>query len=79
MADHMALGPLMGLGIDQQDFFNAAKAGNKKNLKKLVDNGRISDVDLKNEDGQTPLFFACHEGHDECAKYLLEKGANPNE
>lgn len=79
MVNPMVLGPLNGLNADQQDFYNGAKTGNKKILKKLVDNGRIPDVDIKNANGQTPLFFACYEAHDDCVKYLLEKGANPNE
>lgn len=79
MAGLMTLGSLHGLNIDQKDFFHAAKTGNKKILKKLIDSGRIYDVDIKNSDGQTPLFFACVEGQEECVKYLLEKSANPNE
>lgn len=75
----MVLGPLENLNADQKDFFNGAKSGNRKILKKLVDRGKIPDVDIKNNDGQTPLFFACYDGCEEVVKYLLEKGANPNE
>lgn len=79
MAEPMILRSLAGLDVDQRDFYNAASSGNKKILKKLLDTGKIHDVDLKNEEGQTPLFYACFEGEDESVRYLLEKGANPNE
>lgn len=79
MAEPMTLHSLNGLGVDQKDFFTGAKTGNKKTLKKLMDTGRIQDVDIKNEEGQTPLFYACYEGEDEAVKFLLEKGANANE
>ena len=79
MAEPMTLRSLAGLGVNQKDFFTAASSGNKKTLKKLIDAGKIPDVDIKNEEGQTPLFFACFEGEDECVRFLLEKGANPNE
>ena len=79
MSPPMTLASLRSLGTDQRDFFAAAQTGNKKLLKKLCDSGRITDVDIKNEQGQTPLFFTCFEGFEECTKFLLEKGANPNE
>ncbi|XP_067934470.1 inactive serine/threonine-protein kinase TEX14-like [Watersipora subatra] len=79
MASLMPLGSLNGLGANQKEFFNAAKTGNKKILKKLLESGRITEVDVKNELGQTPLFFACAEGNEDCVKFLLEKGANANE
>jgi len=79
MADPMVLGSISNLDIYHQDFFNAAKNGNKKILKRLVDAGKISDVDVKNDHGQTPLFFASFAGNEDCIRFLLEKGANPNE
>ena len=75
----MVLGPLNGLTTDQREFFMAAKKGNNKILKKLIDTGRITEVDIKNGQGQTPLFFACFEGQEETVRFLLDKGANPNE
>ncbi|KAL5018487.1 hypothetical protein ScPMuIL_004209 [Solemya velum] len=56
---------------------NAAKTGNKKELKKVLDRG-IS-VDYPNDEGQSPLFCACFEDKAGVAKLLLSNGANPNE
>ena len=79
MTELIKLGGTNNLRPDEQDFFNAAKSGNKKVLRRFVESARIPEVDIKNELGQTPLFFACLEGNAECVKYLLEAGADSNE
>lgn len=40
--------------------------------------GRPVDVDAADQDGWTPLHYACDRGHVEVAKLLLEEGANVN-
>jgi ankyrin repeat protein len=37
-----------------------------------------ADIDLPNPDGMTPMMMAIDNSHFEVARYLLEKGANPN-
>src|SRR5215470_5234894 len=37
-----------------------------------------ADIDLPNPDGMTPLMMAIDNAHYEVARYLLDKGANPN-
>lgn len=50
---------------------------NPSTLKLLLT--KSSNVDQRNEDGETALFMACERGlHCESAVHLLEHGANPN-
>ncbi len=37
---------------------------------------RKADPNLKNEDGETPLYLACMAEHKDMARLLLEDGAN---
>ena len=39
----------------------------------MLDNG--AEVDRATEDGRTPLWTACYEGHVDAARLLLDKGA----
>jgi len=36
------------------------------------------DINIEDENGTTPLYFACEEGHIEVVKYLVKQGANIN-
>jgi len=45
-------------------------------LKKLVENG--ADINRERNNGATPLFIACQNGHENVVKYLLEHGVNIN-
>lgn len=53
-----------------------AETGQRSIFDSLVSSG--TDVDLKDEDGQTPLFRAVRRGREAIVKELLERGANPN-
>lgn len=68
-------------GIPEQKLRNealrkAAIKGNLRRVKKLLDEG--ADVDFKDVNKLTPLYFAAMNGHVEIARVLLEKGADPN-
>lgn len=45
-----------------------------RNLKLILDRGE--DVNFISENGMTPLMTACQKGNIECAKILLDKGAD---
>ncbi|KAL7817986.1 ankyrin repeat-containing domain protein [Trichoderma aethiopicum] len=53
-----------------------AETGHRSIFDLLVSSG--TDVDLKDQDGQTPLFFAVRSGRESIVEELLERGANPN-
>jgi hypothetical protein len=53
----------------------AADRGNPEILTTLLKQDKI-DVNLRDSDGQTPLFYASSCGHSECVKILLEHKAD---
>ncbi|KAL0465259.1 hypothetical protein QR685DRAFT_144910 [Neurospora intermedia] len=57
----------------------AASIGNLDMLKYIVEAGKAAwpTVDIEDDMGLTPLYFACAKGHwDTVVPYLIEKGAN---
>jgi len=38
-----------------------------------------ADINKEDNDGVTPLFISCKEGHENVVKYLMEHGENINE
>ena len=54
----------------------AVKSKNLKMVKKLLDLG--ANIDVQDEKGATPLFYACRNGHDKIAARLMNRGANVN-
>lgn len=54
----------------------AAAYGDVALAKSLLEDG--DDVDVKNEDGMTPLAIAAFWGHDAIVKLLVKRGANIN-
>ena len=69
-----ALGCLdsMGMGVVHW----ASDRGSVPILQELISHG--ADVNLRDEEGQTPLHYAAVCDHVECARLLLEKGADIN-
>lgn len=59
------------------DFHQAARNGNKRRLRKIIDKG--IHVDYPNSLGQSPLFCACYLDEEAVVKELMKFGANPNE
>lgn len=62
--------------LDGRKFINAAEAGNKDLLKKMIDGGQAIDTSGIVQ-GMTALAEAARNGHVECVKLLLAHGANP--
>jgi len=60
---------------DIKAVFKAARQGDLESLKQLIGN---ESPDIKMADGATPLFDASMNGHINVLKWLLEKGAKPN-
>lgn len=59
-----------------EDLLAAARKGDLPGVKALLEKGAA--LEAKSRYGQTPLFFAARNGHEEIVKYLLAKGASPN-
>ncbi len=58
------------------DVFTAAEKGNIERLAKLIAYG--ADINKKDRFKHTALFYAILHRHLDCARLLLESGANPN-
>jgi ankyrin repeat protein len=54
----------------------AARAGCGRCIESLLKGG--ADIDLPNPDGMTPMMMAIDNAHYEVARYLLDRGANPD-
>ena len=54
-----------------------AQVGNIEILKYLLDNKHI-EIDIVDEDGWTPLHYACNLSRHEVVKFLISRGANVN-
>ena len=52
----------------------AAEAGDLKRVRALVAEG--SDLDVRDDNGNSPLAWAAHEGHPDVARLLLDRGAS---
>jgi ankyrin repeat protein len=52
------------------------RKSNLEMMRILIDNG--VNVEIKDVDGETPVFVACTSGNPELVKMLLNAGANPN-
>ncbi len=66
---YQGLAPLHLVMINPQN-------GGTKLLQYLIDNG--ADINIKADDGSTPLFVANSANNKDAIKLLLSKGANPN-
>jgi len=64
-------------GEREERFYAAARSGDLAAIKQLVADG--VDVNAANQYGATALSFAADKGHIEVVRFLLDKGANPNQ
>jgi len=66
---------LVGCG-PSVDFWEAARTGNIEAVKQHIAAG--ADVELKDDDGMTPLHHAARAAQSAIVKLLVDKGANVN-
>ena len=60
----------------QSELLKACEVEDLEQVKQLVESG--ADLEVKNENGQTPLFIAVKQNNLELATFLMEKGADLN-
>jgi ankyrin repeat protein len=69
---------LFSFRANAQDIFEASRSGNIQRIEELI--GINPDtVNALNPQGFNALMIACYRGRTECAKYLLEHGAQVNQ
>jgi len=71
------VGFLISLNISAGDIFNAIETGDLKEVERLINKDEV-DVNQTNNNGETPLYVACHKNNLKIVKFLLENGANIN-
>ncbi|CAG8610658.1 13236_t:CDS:2 [Acaulospora morrowiae] len=59
------------------DIFAHVKQGEYNEVSKILDSGEV-DINAKDDQGLSPLHWACDRGHLEIVKLLIERGANVN-
>ncbi|MFC1841483.1 ankyrin repeat domain-containing protein [Candidatus Dependentiae bacterium] len=59
-----------------KDFRDACEAGDLEKVKSMINNSCVN-INSAN-DGVTPLYEACSNGHTQVVRFLLENGANAN-
>lgn len=64
------------LRFQETRLIRAAKDGNITTIQKLIDRG--ADINAKNENGWTALFYAAVTGHEMVVRLLLDRGADIN-
>jgi hypothetical protein len=64
---------LLFAGDANEDLLAASRAGDLTAVKAAVENGAA--IETKTPYGQTPLYLAAMNGHEEVVRFLLEKGA----
>ena len=62
---------------EADEIHTAAKAGDLTKIKELIEN-HPQLIDSRDENGRAPLYWACREGHEDAAVYLINKGAEVN-
>jgi len=72
----LALGVQLALfaGDNEEALLAAARKGDLDSVKALCQKG--ASLETKTPYGQTPLYLAAMNGHDEVVRFLIEKGAN---
>src|SRR5215470_3739737 len=61
-------------GDNDEALLAAARTGDLASVKALCEKGAA--IETKTPYGQTPLYLAAMNGHDEVVRFLIEKGAN---
>jgi len=61
---------------EKVNLIDSCKNGNEEEIKKLIDDG--ADVNMVDENGDTPLTISCEKRDLKIIKYLIEKGAETN-
>ena len=59
-------------------WFESAKKGDVKTLCKLLEDNKITDVDVKDFNHHTALYLAAKRGKESCVDSLLDLGADLN-
>ena len=59
-------------------WFESAKKGEVETLCNLLENRKITDVDVQDCNHHTALYLAAKRGRDFCVSALLDLGADPN-
>ena len=59
-------------------WFESAKKGEVKTLCKLLEDNKITDVDVQDSSHRTALYLAAKRGRESCVTALLDLGADPN-
>lgn len=63
------------MGADE--IHTAAKAGDLTKIKELIES-QPQLIDSRDENGRAPLYWACREGHEDVAVFLINRGAEIN-
>jgi hypothetical protein len=66
---------LRAWGVNE-DLLEASRVGDLAAVQALI--GKGAAIETKTEYGQTPLYLAAFNGHEEVVRYLLDKGASPD-
>jgi hypothetical protein len=69
-----AAGLTLGAADVNQDLLDAARAGDAAAIQSLLEKGAA--IETKTSYGQTPLYLAAMNGHEDVVKLLLDKGAS---
>jgi len=73
----LALIPVDLLAADlNEELLTAARKGDVAAVTQLLEKGAA--IETKTAYGQTPLYLAAMNGHDDLVRFLLEKGASPD-
>ena len=69
----LAFASVLGGADTNADLLSAARAGDLAAVKTAVEGGAV--LETKTPYGQTPLYLAAMNGHEEVVRFLLDKGA----
>ena len=61
--------------VEHKSAFAFSRYGWLQIAEALLVKRNVRIINLQNNQGKTPLHYACHEGHEDIAKLLLMEGA----